>query len=565
MWLKVLYLDDDLVAVEKPAGISTHAAQPDVYPSDLIACLGQQLGSSYFGVHQRLDKETSGIVLLARRPEANAGLAASFEEQRVRKRYLALVHGVPRRSEGMIDAPLAPGEGGKRVIASASDPRAQQARTHYRLLASSPDRRYALLELLPETGRTHQLRVHLAHLGHPIVGDTFYNPDQPAPRLMLHAQRLELPHPAGHGQLTIEATPPPIFASVESGLPALRLATQLLEAGEEAPQLLDRPAQGLGELLQLAAARREPLEADPSTTAYRLINAAGDGIPGLTIDRFGDVLVLNFYDESIRSVPPMLLETLAATFQPRSIYVKYRPRQASRLSEEERELVAPSLPAWGEPIQELAIVEDGLRYLIRPGAGLSVGLFLDMRETRGRVRRWAAGKRVLNCFAYTCGFGLAASAGGAADVLNLDVSKQVLDWGREQYVLNGMEPPMRGFLAGDVFDLLDRFGRKGNRFDLVILDPPSFATTKRTRFSVARDYGRLAALAANVVAPGGILLACSNLAGTPRRTFRRQVVEALAAVGRSAEVIGYYAAPALDFPTFAAEESYLKVLALKLP
>ena len=105
--------------------------------------------------------------------------------------------------------------------------------------------------------------------------------------------------------------------------------------------------------------------------------------------------------------------------------------------------------------------EEGLTYLIRSDRGLSSGLFADMRETRGRVRAWAEGKTVLNTFAYTCGFGVAATAGGAARVLNLDLSRNVLAWGQENYRLNGFEPDAHDFVFGDVFDWLARFARRG--------------------------------------------------------------------------------------------------------
>ena len=115
-----------------------------------------------------------------------------------------------------------------------------------------------------------------------------------------------------------------------------------------------------------------------------------------------------------------------------------------------------------------------------------------MREGRARVRAWAAGRRVLNTFAYTCGFGVAATAGGATRVLNLDLSKSVLEWGQANYRANGFEPDPHDFVFGDVFDWLARLAKRGDRFDLVILDPPGFSRTKSRAFSAARDYGELA-------------------------------------------------------------------------
>ena len=343
-------------------------------------------------------------------------------------------------------------------------------------------------------------------------------------------------------------------------------------------------------LIRLAVERRAPLAADPGTTIYRVINAAGDALPGLTADRFGEALVVSLYDDD-DSIPPQpipagLAPTLAQAAGLASVYVKYRPRQASRVGEAEMAALAPPLPVYGPDLEtlrreqtsevvptfgwpEISEVsgflgsEEGLNYLIRSTDGLSSGLFADMREGRARVRAWAEGKTVLNTFAYTCGFGVAAMAGGAARVLNLDLSRSVLAWGQENYRLNGFEPDGRDFVFGDVFDWLARFARRGEAFDLVILDPPSFSTTKTTRFSAAKDTAQLAELAARVVSPGGQLLACSNLAELPWRAFRERVLAGVASAGRPAAVAGVHHEPELDFPS-RGQPPRLKMLWLTL-
>ena len=235
-------------------------------------------------------------------------------------------------------------------------------------------------------------------------------------------------------------------------------------------------------------------------TIYRLVNAAADGLPGLTVDRYGDALVAAIYDEDgvmpPRPIPGALAEMLAEATGAAAIYVKYRPREAGRIPADQLHTLAPSEPVRGPDLGEFIAREEGLAYVIRPGDGLSTGLFPDMREGRTRVRAWAAGRRVLNTFAYTCGFGVAAAAGGATRVLNLDLSKSVLEWGQANYRANGFEPDPHDFVFGDVFDWLVRLAKRGDRFDLVILDPPGFSRTKSRAFSAARDYGELAGLAA---------------------------------------------------------------------
>jgi 23S rRNA (cytosine1962-C5)-methyltransferase len=294
---------------------------------------------------------------------------------------------------------------------------------------------------------------------------------------------------------------------------------------------------------------------------YRLVNGAGDGLPGLAVDRFEGVLVVHADTlAEADAVAPMLGELV----QPQAVYTKARPRQASRLDEAERAASAPSRPAWGEPVEKLVVREWGARYQVRPGGGLSVGLFLDMREVRRWVGASSAGLEVLNLFAYTCAFGVSACLGGARRVLNLDAARGYLAWGRENYALNGLAVDERDFVFGDAFDWLGRLARRGQRFDLVIADPPSFGSTRAGAFSAARQYDRLVAAAAPVVAAGGTLLAATNHAGLPARRFGALVDRGLEVAGRRGRRRRRWHEPDLDFPRPPGQPPYLKIQALQL-
>jgi len=189
--------------------------------------------------------------------------------------------------------------------------------------------------------------------------------------------------------------------------------------------------------MRRAAEARHALAAVPGLTCYRLANAEADGLPGLTADRFGDAVVLSLYRELSGAEEAAVLDAAVAAWGPRAVYVKRRPREARVLSNTARAEVSPALPSRGVPVDSCVVEENGLRFGIRPGAGLSVGLFLDMREARAWVRAHAAGKSVLNTFSYTCGFSVAARVGGASRALNVDASRRVLDWGEDNHRLNG--------------------------------------------------------------------------------------------------------------------------------
>ncbi len=580
VFIPLIYQDDDVVVVNKPAGVNVHSDEGAGLGFDMVSALKRQLGVDYLGLHHRLDREVSGVIVLALRAEANARLAKLFEGREAQKEYLALVKGRPPKKSGVIDAPLAPRPDGRWQVVTAETKGAKSASTRYRLEGQGPG--YSLLRLTLETGRTHQLRVHLAHVGCPIIGDVLYgappakgkgrgkSQEEPKfPRLLLHAVRLGLP---GIGVGWFEAPLPAIFerAKAERPLPELALAERLSGGSVSLLQPGERVA--LNGLLELARERRAPLADDPllENTAYRLVNAVGDGLPGMTLDRYGSALVLNCYDPVLETGHPalkLLLDGITRIWPGISVYAKFRPRQTSQLGENVLPEVAPPKPLAGpgENLPEvLTVQENGLNYLIRPGEGLSVGLFLDMREVRARLREWAADKTILNCFSYTCAFGVSGLAGAAKRVLNLDAGRRALEWGKENYQANGLTINDFDFVDGDMFDWLGRFARREELFEVVILDPPSYSTTRKTRWAAEQDYDKLAALAAKIIAPGGLLLACSNHAGLNRKNFRQMVLKGIEEANRQGEIIGVYHEPELDFPRSGETEGYLKVLALRL-
>jgi 23S rRNA (cytosine1962-C5)-methyltransferase len=320
-------------------------------------------------------------------------------------------------------------------------------------------------------------------------------------------------------------------------------------------------AEGLRVQLRKAAARRAPLLASGQTTAYRWVHGRADGMEGVTVDVFGDVLVVALYADA---EPGPLVQALVQEAAPRAVYVKRRPRGASRLAPEALRARAPITPVHGAPVETLDVLEEGLVFRIRPAEGLAVGLYLDMRDTRVYLRAHARGATLLNCFAYTGGFAVAARAGGASSAANVDLSKRALAWASENAVLNGQVPLEAETLAGDVFSWLRRLERAGRTFSMVVLDPPAFARGPSGPFSAGRDTPGLVAGAARLVQPGGLLLACCNQQSLSSARFGALVQRGLAEARRSGARIEHLGASPVDFPVAEGEPVGLKVEVLRL-
>ena len=546
----ILHQDADLLAVDKPAFVSTHAPEPDRKDdahSRVMASL-QEAGDArpYLGIHQRLDRDTSGVLVFTRRKEANRAMAEQFEGRRVQKTYVAAVLGKLGPERGVLRHKLVPGRDGVMLALPPTAREGQEAITRWRVLARRGDR--ALLELTPETGRTHQIRVQLAAVGAPIAGDPVYG-GAPATRLLLHAAALGLRHPGTGQPVTFRSPVPPSFARWVDG----------------AAEALPTDAATLEALLRQAADRRYGVAHLAATTAFRLANGAGDGVPGVDVDVYGDHLVVALSSEEALAAREAVLDA-AAALGPAGVYLKLRPKHASVLVDTRREDVAPRAPSRGAPApDELTIHELGLPYLVRLGDGLSTGIFVDQRENRRRVRELSGGARVANLFAYTGAFTVAAVAGGARSSVTVDISPGSLTWARKNLETlvgeippaTGTEPARHETIPADALAWLARVAAQGEPFDLLILDPPSFATTKQGRFSADGDYRKLAALAFRALAPGGRLLACTNHRGIARAKFRRFLHEAARDSAR--EVVQMKDLPdPEDFPPEPGREPHLK-------
>ncbi|MBK8170203.1 MAG: class I SAM-dependent methyltransferase [Sandaracinaceae bacterium] len=545
----ILHEDADLIAIDKPAGVSVEAADP-AYPDDIVTRLSRHLAARgddpYLGIHQRLDRDTSGVLVYARRKSANASLAAQFEKRTTKKTYIAGVVGYDGPQEQVLRHRLLPLTRGRVEVAARNDSRAKDAETRIRVVRTDGDRTLLMCELV--TGRTHQIRVQLAAIGSPVAGDALYG-DVGAPRMLLHAEEIALAHPMSGTALKLRAKAPPSFNAWLSGVSApwhdARLVSSLLRDALEA---------------RWGLARRDT--AKERTNAFRLINEDADGLPGLAVDVYGDHLVAHFYSDEALENRESILDLLDARGVD-GVYAKFRPRQANVVIDTRRTELAPAKPLRGIPVAEpVTIYENGIPYLARLGDGLSTGIFLDQRDNRLRVREWARDARVLNLFSYTCAFSSAALLGDAKHVVSVDASADTLAWGKENVALAAPERASRHeVIDADVFETLERLERARAKFDLVIVDPPTYSTTKASRFASGKDWRSLIEMILPLVAPGGRVLACSNDRRMLHIKFRRLLHEGARDARVELAQMKDLHTPR-DYPTLAGAESHLKSILL---
>jgi 23S rRNA (cytosine1962-C5)-methyltransferase len=257
------------------------------------------------------------------------------------------------------------------------------------------------------------------------------------------------------------------------------------------------------ERLATALRLRGPLlHLDGPGRACRLVFSEGDGLSGCTVDRYDRWLVVQFTALGLAQRREMLADLLMGLVRPEGIYLRTE-RGIGRLEG----LELQDGPLRGQvPVEPIVIEEDSLRFRVQLTEGQKTGFYLDQRDNRRAVAPLAAGKRVLDAFCYTGGFGLHAARAGAASVLGIDVSEPALSLARENAHLNGFEN--LAFVRGDVFDGLAVLDAAGERFGLVVLDPPKFARTQHAIEEALRGYRRLQTLALRLLEPDGILVTC---------------------------------------------------------
>jgi 23S rRNA (cytosine1962-C5)-methyltransferase len=341
------------------------------------------------------------------------------------------------------------------------------------------------------------------------------------------------------------------FLGVAYVNPRCTIAARMLARTEQA---ID--AAFLRRRVAAALALRRRTVAD-NTTAYRLINGEGDQLPGVLVDRYGDVLVVQCLTAGAERLQHWLRDALVAELSPRAIV------ERSEGSVRRAEGLAPrAATLHGDPPAEVTVQENGLRFVVAPGGGQKTGHFCDQRLNRALLRRLAAGRRVLDAFAYSGGFSVHAGAGGAARVVAVDSSGRALQAARHNWALNELGEQRAEFVARDV----QRFLREcDERFDLLVLDPPALVKQRKDLQRGARAYKDLQLWAFRNAAPDALVLTFTCSAHVDRALFRKIVGGAAADAHRQVQILRYLG-PGPDHPVALghAEGDYLHGLLLRV-
>lgn len=489
---------------DKPAGITTHTSlssderkRLDVDPIDsFLGHLSARSGLSLWPVH-RLDLGTTGVLLAADNAGEAAELSQAFEARDVEKTYYFLTDGrldpnveidtiegvrQPIQVESFIDRKSG-GKGTNFFSHPGTEAEPVNSLTAFELVSQHGD--ISLWKARPHTGRPHQIRLHAESLGLSILGDGEHGGTR-FPVICLHAASIRL---KWKGESIEASSPLPRWFS-DLSLMTMPLAPRFINwlAAIERRERLARSLSSLG--------------ISPSETT-RLIHTEGQD---LRADRLGSIVQFHWYGDAFESSDRDLIETLARTMGWSDWYIQTRANRGKTPTESEIFLSNPDLPSrW-------SAIEESMTFTFRRDTSMSSGLFLDQRANRRWVLQNAHGLRVLNLFSYTSGFSVAAALAGASKVVSVDLSKNFLNWSKENFLANGLsiDDPKFEFRAMEARDFLKWAKKKALEFDLVICDPPSFARTEAGVFRIETALESLVEMCLDITASRGRVLFATN-------------------------------------------------------
>lgn len=305
---------------------------------------------------------------------------------------------------------------------------------------------------------------------------------------------------------------------------------------------------------------RDEFFKDETTTAFRVFNGEGDGVGGLTIDYFDGYYLVTWYSVGIYELRLDILEALKQSVEYKAIYQKKRFDTKGMYLDDADDFL------FGEKAPEPLIVkENGVKFAIYLDDGAMVGVFLDQKDVRKTIRdKYAKGKTLLNTFSYTGAFSVFGAVGGTTSTTSVDLAKRSLPKTQEQFNVNAIDLTSQNIIVDDVFDYFKYAVRKKLSFDIVVLDPPSFARSKKRTFSASKDYVKLLKEAIQITSKGGVIVASTNSANFSMMTFSDFVAKAFKELKGKYKVEESFSLPK-DFRVNEKfrEGNYLKVMFIR--
>jgi 23S rRNA (cytosine1962-C5)-methyltransferase len=262
-------------------------------------------------------------------------------------------------------------------------------------------------------------------------------------------------------------------------------------------------AKRLHETISRAFELRKKFINQTDTNAYRLVHSYGDALPEITIDIYDKNILVQYFKPCENTTKDEMYEILNEFFTPENITEKIRLKDAD---------IKTHNISGSEAPRRFCVTENNIKFNVSFQAGGSTGLFLDQRDNRKKIKTIAKGAEVLNCFCYTSSFSIYAGLGGAVKTVNIDLSRKAIEWSKENILLNNLDINKHDFIVGDVWDMLKLFKKKGRFFDLIIMDPPSFSTSKKRALSVEQDIPELVGSGLEILRPDGIFAFSTNIA-----------------------------------------------------
>lgn len=507
--LSTLYEDDDLLAVDKPAGIDSGvlAGQRTIGVAEIVRGMRDDLPR--LEPANRLSRYESGVLVLAKNPVVARHIRAGLRTLRIEQHYTVVVLGKLPQARMTLErlGGTSRGHGRGRRQPARRESKGGPSPTSLVRIAEGPKR--SLIKCATCLPTTHALKAQLRSQKLRALGDVMSaSRSRPMTHQMtsLHLSQIGFHHPGKSKKITIRSRPPEVF------------------------QAITRGERDVTRFLQAALVRRLPFLSGHNGLSYRLLSGHVEDVPGLTAERFGDVVVLE-----LSEVKPGAAEAVAqaarwyrATLGVKSVHVRVTARASSEVADVLTRRWPPHKAVAGNDApEELVVAEGSMKFLVRPWEGGAAGLYLDHRDNRARLRAMSAGKDVLNLFAYTCGFSVAAALGGATTTTSVDLAQPALDWGRRNFELNGLSPDPHEFVQSDALSYFKRARKQQREFDLIIIDPPSFAHGRRRGqdFSVARDLPELVREAASILRTGGVVMISTNLRKLSYSALRKHIKE----------------------------------------